>query len=48
MKRVTRAIPKYESPQMITILLVTEQSLLVGSSGPILDDMFETNGEWAD
>lgn len=42
------AIPEYESPQMTAILLVTEQSLLVGSSGPMLDNMFETNGEWAD
>ena len=50
MKRVSMAIPKYESPQATAIVLVTEQALLVGSSISMmkLDDMVETEeGEWA-
>lgn len=38
----------YESPQMTAIQLVTEQTMLAGSSDLMLDNMFETNGEWAD
>lgn len=48
MKRETMAIPEYESPQMTVIKLVTEQMVLAGSSDLMLDNMFETNGEWAD
>lgn len=45
MKRVRMATPEYESPQTQTIQFITEQTVLAGSSS--LDDMIETDGEWA-
>ena len=46
MKRVTRmAAQEYEKPQVTTILLQVEQGFAQSSQ---LDDMKETEGEWAD
>lgn len=45
MKKETMATLRYESPQVTTIQLIAEQAMLAGSSN--LDDMHETEGEWA-
>ena len=49
MKKLTKPINGYESPQVATIHLVTEAACLTasGSSDSILDDMTENGGEWA-
>ena len=42
------AFVEYETPQVKTVQLVTEQAVLAGSSSSMLDDMYEsTDGEWA-
>ena len=47
MKRVTRmAAQEYEQPQVTTILLQVESGY-ASSSTSMLDDMKETEGEWA-
>lgn len=46
MEKVTQAIFEYETPQLTTIEIITEQCL-AGSTGSSLDDMWETEGEWA-
>ena len=49
MKKVTMAFVDYEAPQITTVQLVTEQTVLSGSLGSMLEDMYEsTDGEWAD
>ena len=47
MKKVTKVISDYKSPQLTTLELVSEQCI-AGSSGLLLDDMWESNGEWDD
>ena len=48
MKRVTsRALDNYEQPQVTTILLQVEQGFASSSPNSQLDDMKETEGEWA-
>ena len=45
MKRVTQVVAQeYEKPQLTTILLEVEQGFAQSSQ---LDDMKETEGEWA-
>ncbi len=49
MKRVTQnAAIEYEQPQVTTILLEVEQGFAGSSPNSQLDDMKETEGEWAD
>ena len=48
MIRTTRATVKYEAPKMEILQILTEQICLAASySGSNLDDMCETEGEWA-
>ena len=49
MKKLTKPINGYESPQVATIHLVTEAVCIAasGSSDSSLDDMTESDGEWA-
>ena len=44
MKVKTKVLAEYETPQVTTIEIVVEQSVLAGSSN--LDHMTETEGEW--
>ena len=47
MKKVTKEIGDYKSPQLTTLELVSEQCI-AGSSGSLLDDMWESDGKWDD
>ena len=48
MRKVTRkAAIDYEQPQVTTILLEVEQGFASSSPNSMLDDMKETEGEWA-
>lgn len=50
MKKTTMAAMEYEKPQVTTILLQVEQGFSVSepsNNSSMLDDMKETNGEWA-
>ena len=47
MKKVTKVIGEYNSPQLSTLELVSEQCI-AGSSGSLLDDMWESDGKWDD
>ena len=47
MKKVTKVIGEYKSPQLTTLELVAEQCI-AGSTGSVLDDMWESDGEWDD
>ena len=47
MKKVTKVIGEYNSPQLTTLEFVSEQCI-AGSSGSLLDDMWESDGIWDD
>lgn len=48
MRKVTKKpLDNYEQPQVTTILLEVEQGFASSSPSSMLDDMKETEGEWA-